>query len=549
MECRLLCASPEMLYNVILYFQTVERQLRSLIREHHRLIETAEQLGSSAADSKLRAASRIQQEIINKAYQLKYVSEVYRDSMKVPSHVNGDIPLPKSLAQKQLIAQSTVSVSKETPQAAKDDFQLVADRVVIKKRKNAPEPDSQKDSSQIKFSSKINTSGAQSDSSATPTASVATALTPLSAGTTIKQDATTKPVSLPVINSNVLVHQQQATTNGIVATPTGLKLPSAAKPALFIIKVPPSQAGQFNIVTVQPHLNAVSNRNGLNGITGVVNGIGVGGTVNGLPVNGTVVLNNLNGLPLNNLTSLANLNTTLSNALNGGINNNNSINNNNTLQLNNCKIVSVPTPVTVQKVAAQPSAKHLEDDAPSRRALSVASPSLLSVQCEISSRTFDADDASPPRCAGAMFEKVARTHKQQAWFLANIGLCTRDKHRELLERRKERRRRKTANPQFSAAAMEERRRLESLRRKKKLVIPDGKSKLEFKEELEQRAEKLKSEREELLKKHEQTQQRLLEERTRTQILNEEHRVMEETLERLRSFVTLLAEERSTFRWT
>lgn len=29
---------------------------------------------SSAADSKLRAASRIQQEIINKAYQLKYVS-------------------------------------------------------------------------------------------------------------------------------------------------------------------------------------------------------------------------------------------------------------------------------------------------------------------------------------------------------------------------------------------------------------------------------------------------------------------------------------------
>lgn len=47
----------------------------------------------------------------------------------------------------------------------------------------------------------------------------------------------------------------------------------------------------------------------------------------------------------------------------------------------------------------------------------------------------------------------------------------------------------------------------------------------------------------------QTQQRLLEERTRTQILNEEHRVMEETLERLRSFVTLLAEERSTFRWT
>ncbi|OQR72564.1 hypothetical protein BIW11_01279, partial [Tropilaelaps mercedesae] len=57
---------------MFLQFQTVERQLRSLIREHHRLIEAAEQLGSPAADSKLRAATRIQQEIINKAYQLKH---------------------------------------------------------------------------------------------------------------------------------------------------------------------------------------------------------------------------------------------------------------------------------------------------------------------------------------------------------------------------------------------------------------------------------------------------------------------------------------------
>lgn len=127
-----------------------------------------------------------------------------------------------------------------------------------------------------------------------------------------------------------------------------MKLSSAAKSALFIIKVPPNQAGQFNIVTVQPHLNAV------NGLNGIVNGIGA-------PINGAVVVNNLNGLPLNNLTSLANLNTTLSSALNGGLNNsttatannnnnNSTSNNNNTLQFSNCKLVSVATPVAVQKV-------------------------------------------------------------------------------------------------------------------------------------------------------------------------------------------------------
>ncbi|OQR72968.1 hypothetical protein BIW11_01210 [Tropilaelaps mercedesae] len=463
------------------------------------------------------------------------LSSLHHDGVKVSTHINGDIPLPKSLAQKPM-----VSVSKESLQCAKDDIQVAIDRVAVDKRRSSPEDDSKSESGHIKVTTKANDGSVRSESMASSVAA-------LTGAPTVKQETPMKPLPLPV-----LVHQQMPTTNGGTATPAaGLKLPPAAKPALFIIKVPPSQAGQFNIVTVQPQLNPVNGRtnlSGLNGITGVVNGIG--SAVNGLPVNGAVVVNNLNGLPLNNLTSLASLNTTLSNAINSGFNNNNTINNNNnnTLQLNNCKIVSVPSPVAVQKVSVQ-QMKKLEDESQCGRAFAVSSPGALSTQYDSSSRASAIDDMDLVRGADVLFEKVARTHEQQTWFLANLGLCTRDKYRALSERRKERRRRKTANPQFSSAAMEERRKLESLRRKKKLVIPDGMSKLAFKEELEQRAERLKMERQELLKKHEQAQQRLLEERTRSQALSDEHRSMEETLERLRSFVTMLAEQRPTVKWT
>lgn len=117
-----------------------------------------------------------------------------------------------------------------------------------------------------------------------------------------------------------------------------------------------------------------------------------------------------------------------------------------------------------------------------------------------------------------------------------LPLCSR--FRELSERRTERRRRKTANPHFSSAAVEERRRQETERKKKKTTISDGKNKVivttlrnrlcitqlwltldgesvpianmpkstfqaELKEELKQQAEKLRTEKAELLRKHEE----------------------------------------------
>lgn len=78
-------------------------------------------------------------------------------------------------------------------------------------------------------------------------------------------------------------------------------------------------------------------------------------------------------------------------------------------------------PANIQ-VSMEAASKVSEDEPENGR------ESRSSSQCEGSvSRSSASDESSPTRAAGILFEKVARTHEQQTWFLANLGLCSRDK--------------------------------------------------------------------------------------------------------------------------
>ncbi|XP_003743020.1 PHD finger protein 21A [Galendromus occidentalis] len=418
------------------HMQNVERQIRALIREHHRLMSTVEQLSSSAAEAKLSAATRIQQEIINMAYEFREANLASRCGSISAVHINttGAV-MPKPIAQMNNAQPATISEKVALDGASAFSINNNNNNHSISDNNNyKTDPDASFDY-------------------------------------VVKAP---KKVPLPIVAPNLVFHNPAGTSPGVKF--------GAPPSAVFIIKVPPNQTGPLNIVTLQQN--------------GITNGASITAPVNGLQVNGVVVKAVAPGSKGNFLPK--------------------------PVIIDDSKVTSAPSPLITHKLAVQ---------------------ATKNIETRLQKVPEERNTLPPFEFEENEEDKVCKGVKKQAWFLGHLSLCTPERFRELSERRTERRRRKTANPHFSSAAVEERRRQETERKRKKTTSSDGKNKAELKEELQLQAEKLRTEKAELLKKHEEARQRLTEERLRTRMLVDQQRTVEQMLERLRKFMSIVAENR------